>query len=115
MKRSLIVALAMVASPLLTFAETPRGSCEYTSNKPGAEKLTFCTHVADESLCTAEATRKASPDWIKAHPPRFKAGGDCTNGGKALKKTANKKAKASAKQGQKKDAKSEAPVAADAR
>jgi len=113
-KRSLIVALAMVASPLLTFAETPRGSCEYTTNKPGAEKLTFCTHVADESLCTAEATRKASPDWIKAHPPRFKAGGDCTNGGKALK-TSNKKAKASAKQTPRKEAKSEAPAAADAR
>ena len=115
MKRSLIVALAMVASPLLTFAETPRGSCEYTTNKPGAEKLTFCTHVADESLCTAEATRKSSPDWIKAHPPRFKAGGDCTNGGKALKKKADKKAKASAKPAPKKDAAGQTTAASDAK
>jgi hypothetical protein len=93
--------LALLALPLLTLAEPSGGSCAYTSDKSAAQKLTFCTQVSNEAGCKAEAAKKSSPEWLAAHPPRFKAGGDCTDGGKALKKPAKKGAKGASKKHEK--------------
>ena len=98
----MLIATAVFASPILTMAQPSSGSCAYTSDKSAAQRLTFCTQVASESGCMAEAAKKSSPEWLKAHPPRFKAGGDCTDGGKALKKGASKQdAKGEAKRARK--------------
>jgi hypothetical protein len=100
--RSMIIAWLVFAPASLALAQESRGSCEYSSEKSAAQKLTFCTHVSSESSCMAEAARKTSPEWLKDHPPHFKPGGDCTDGGKAMKKSATK-------QGHKKDNKHAQP------
>jgi hypothetical protein len=78
--------------PFLASAQqVGRGSCEYASDDPGNTGLTFCTHVANEELCVAEAAKKVSSmEWLKSHPPKFTSGGDCTDGGKALKSSPRK-------------------------
>jgi hypothetical protein len=104
--RRMTFALAVLASPFLTLAQPSGGSCAYSSDASAAQGLTFCTQVSSEGACTAEAAKKASPKWLEAHPPRFQPGGDCTDGGKALKKTSTKKgAKGSAKPAKKDHAK----------
>lgn len=105
MTRRTLFALLVCASPALSLAQPVDGSCEYTSDKSAQAGLRYCTQVRGEDKCAAEAARKSSPEWLKAHPARFKAGGDCTDGGKALKKaTAKKGGKADAK-GSKKEKK----------
>jgi hypothetical protein len=98
MKSRALVFLSIAAVPLLAAAGQPskRGACEYRSENPKEAKLTFCTPVANESLCAAEASKKGSPEWIKLHPPKFSPGADCMG-----KKPVAKRAKrASAEKGQ---------------
>jgi hypothetical protein len=107
--RTVVAALLVVASPALARAQLAAGSCEYTSDRPKAAGLSYCTQVQREEGCASEAATKASPGWLKAHPPRFEAGGDCTDGGKLLKK-----GKASAAKGQGKRPKTKQARKADA-
>ena len=86
MKRKTLVALVVAASPLLVLAADGGGSCEYTTDRSARDKLTYCTQTPDEARCKAAAAGRATATWLEAHPARFQPGGDCTDGGKALKK-----------------------------
>jgi hypothetical protein len=91
-KRVLVVGL--LALPLLAAAaQAQRGSCQYSPEgaKPG---LTYCTHVATEKACLAEAGRKGSADWLAAHPPRFVPGASCVDKAAKAKKKAGAPEKA---------------------
>jgi hypothetical protein len=93
MSSAILKLLAAVTIQVGAHAHDPSlGKCEYTSDRPGAAGLSYCTHVANEALCAAEAERKAgSKEWLARHPAKFTPGGDCTDGGKAFKKAGAKK------------------------
>jgi hypothetical protein len=59
--------------------------------------VTYCTYAASEQQCTTTATSKTSAEYVRAHPPRFSPGGDCTRGGRAFQKKARKKGAGSAR------------------
>jgi len=94
-RRTLV--LAVLGLPLFALANAPVGSCDYTSQDPKDKGLTFCAHVADVAQCNAEATKKSSEAWVKAHPPKFTPGVRCDAKGPSKKAKASAKATATVK------------------
>ncbi len=94
MTNRIVACIFAIALPILAAAEQQagRGACEYSSENPKEKGLTFCTHVADEAHCTADAGTKGTSEWVASHPPKFTPGKTCVKPKAAKKSTKAKRA-----------------------
>jgi hypothetical protein len=80
-RNALFAFLAAAALPLQANAN----SCVFTAQGADGKGQTTCTYVEDEGVCAQVAAQNGTPEWVKAHPPRFVTGKNCNAAVKAVK------------------------------